>query len=101
MNGPRSDLTKAAEAHRERAQAKAAAAPDFLAFDDSPEGERLRRFDLANGRGLARSLGELRRHRSSSGPLSVVRGPLSVVGDMVVSKDEPNATNEPTVTAKT
>ena len=94
-------LTKTAEAHQERARAIAAAAPDFLAFDDSPEGERLRRFDLANGRGLARSLGELRRHRRSdvSGPqVSVVSGPLSVVGDMALSKDERNAPNEPTET---
>ena len=75
-------LTTKAEAHRERARVMAALAPDILAFDDSPDGERLRRFELASGRGLARSLGELRRHRSSpvvSGPLSVVSGPLSVV----------------------
>jgi hypothetical protein len=101
-------LTKTAEAHQERARAIAAAAPDFLAFDDSPYGERLRRFDLANGRGLARSLSELRRHRRSdvSGPLSVVSGPqasvvsgpLSAVGDMALSRDEPIAPNDPTDT---
>ena len=59
----------------------AALLPDILAFDDSPEGERLRRFDLASGRGLARSLGELRRHRHAQ--LSVVSGPLSVVSGLV------------------
>ena len=67
-------LTAKAEAHRERARVMAELVPDILAFDDTPDGERLRRFDLASGRGLARSLGELRKHRSSS----VVSGPLSV-----------------------
>jgi hypothetical protein len=85
-------LTKMAETHREHARAMAAAAPDLLAFDDSPDGERLRRFDLASGRGLARSLAELRRHRREakkvSGPLlSVVSDPLSVVGDTAEARD--------------
>jgi hypothetical protein len=91
--------TKKAEAHQERARAMAAAAPDLLAFDDSPDGERLRRFDLASRRGLARSLAELRRHRREakkvsgplltvvSDPLSVVSGPLSVVGGTVEARD--------------
>jgi hypothetical protein len=81
-----------AETHREHARAMAAAAPDLLAFDDSPDGERLRRFDLASSRGLARSLAELRRHRREakkvSGPLlSVVSDPLSVVGDTAEARD--------------
>ena len=85
-------LTKKAETHRERARLLAAAAPDLLAFDDSPDGERLRRFDLASGRGLARSLAELRRHRREakkvSGPLlSVVSDPLSVVSDTAEARD--------------
>ena len=58
----------------------AALLPDILAFDDSREGERLRRYELASGRGLARSLAELRRYQHS-GPLSVVSGPLSVADD--------------------
>ncbi len=61
----------------------AALAPDILAFDESPDGERLRRFELASGRGLARSLDELRKHRRSV----VVPGPLSVVS----GEDEPSA----------
>jgi len=56
-------LTSKAEAHRERARAMAALAPDLLAFDDGPEGERLRRYELATGRGMARSLDSLRKHR--------------------------------------
>ena len=106
-------LTKTAEAHRERARVMAALAPDILAFDDTPDGERLRRFDLASGRGLARSLGELRRHRREAvsgqlSGLSVVSGPLSVVNckvDAVAEQSAPReatgasgiATNEPTV----
>jgi hypothetical protein len=101
-------LTKMAETHREHARAMAAAAPDLLAFDDSPDGERLRRFDLASGRGLARSLAELRRHRREakkvsgpllsvvSDPLSGVRGPLSVANCAVEAIDDADATNEPT-----
>ena len=80
----------------------AALAPDCLAFDDTPDGERLCRFDLASGRGLARSLGELRaaaprRHAWSVvrcqflGPLSVVRRPLSCAAE----RSTENATNEP------
>jgi hypothetical protein len=40
-----------AEAHRVRAEINDSLAADRLAFEDSPEGERLRRFDLACGRG--------------------------------------------------
>ena len=97
-------LTTKAEAHRERAQTKADLAPDLMAFDDSPVGERLRRFELASGRALARSLEELRRHRNSSGqmsmvggPLSVVSGPLSIEGCEVGLTAEQNTTNEPTI----
>ncbi len=48
-----------AEAHRVRAEINDSLAADRLAFDDSPEGERLRRYDMACGRGLARSLDSL------------------------------------------
>jgi hypothetical protein len=60
-------------------------------FRASPDGERLRRFDLASGRALARSLAELRKHRHSktvSCPLSVVSDPLSVVGATLEARDE-------------
>jgi hypothetical protein len=86
----------------------AALAADLMAFDDSPDGERLRRFDMANGRGLSRSLAELRRHRrdvkAGSGlRLSVVSGPLSVVSDPLADArgngecaGEANVSNEAT-----
>ncbi len=98
-------LTTRADAHRERARVMAVLATDFLAFDDSPGGERLRRYDLASGRGLSRALDDLRKHRHSfvrgplsvvSGPLSVVSGPLSVVCCQADAVTEPIATNEPT-----
>ena len=47
-------LTSKADAHRVRAELQAALAADILAFDDRPEGERLRRYELAHGRGVAR-----------------------------------------------
>jgi hypothetical protein len=91
-------LTAKADAHRERARVMAALAPDFLAFDDSPDGERLRRFELASGRGLSRSLDDLRKHRRSvvSSPSSVASGPLSKVGCKAEAVPEAIVTNEPT-----
>jgi hypothetical protein len=75
-------------------------AADRLAFDDSPEGERLRRFDLACGRGLARSLDSLLKLRRApelfNAPSSMVPGPLSAAADALESSATPNETNEPT-----
>ncbi len=111
-------LTTRAETHRERARVMADLATDFLAFDDSPGGERLRRYDLASGRGLSRSLDDLRKHRHSfvrgplsvvsslssvvssassvvSSPLSVVSGPLSVVAYEAEALTEAISPNEP------
>ena len=56
-------LTVKADAHRERALAMAALVPDILAFDDSKDGEYLRRQELATGRAMARSLDTLYKHR--------------------------------------
>jgi hypothetical protein len=87
-----------AEAHRDRAEINDSLACDRLAFDDSPEGERLRRFDLACGRGLARSLDSLLKLRRASELVdctsSVLPGPLSVAGDTLESSATPNETNE-------
>jgi hypothetical protein len=89
-----------AEAHRVRAEINDSLAADRLAFDDSPEAERLRRFDLACGRGLARSLDSLVKLRRDpelfNFPLSMDPGPLSAAGDTVESSAPPNETNEPT-----
>ncbi len=89
-----------AEAHRGRAEINGSLAADRLAFDDSPEAERLRRFDLACGRGLARSLDSLLKLRRAPElvdcPSSVLPGPLSAAGDMLESSATPNETNEPT-----
>jgi hypothetical protein len=88
-----------AEAHRRRSEFNDVLAIDRLAFDDSPVGERLRRYELVSGRGMARSLDILIKLRRSvvSGSLSVVSGPLSVVSDKIGALDKPIAPNEPTV----
>ena len=59
-------LTSKADAHRMRAEMQAELAADILAFDDSPEGERLRRYELAHGRGVARALDSLQKHRRNA-----------------------------------
>ena len=75
-------------------------APDRLAFDDNPETERLRRFDLSCGRGLAHSLDSLLKLRRApewvDRPSSVLPDPLSAAGDTLESIATPNETNEPT-----
>ena len=48
-----------ADEHRRHAEVNAALLADCLSFDDSKEGERLRRFELAASRGIARSLDTL------------------------------------------
>jgi hypothetical protein len=87
-----------AEAHRVRAEINESLAGDRLLFDDSPEAERLRRFDLACGRGLARSLDSLVKLRRAPElvdcPSSVLPGPLSAAGDTLELSATPNETNE-------
>jgi hypothetical protein len=89
-----------AEAHRVRAEINDSLATDRLLFDDSPEGERLRRFDLACGRGMARSLESLVKLRRASElvgcPSSDLQDRLSFAGDTLESSAPSNATNEPT-----
>ena len=114
-------ITSKANAHRRRAEVIDALTADCLLFDDSPAGERLRRYELANGRAVWRSLDSLYKHRSntertdktvtsgaiSNDPLSVVSGPLSVssvvsgqlsvVNCRVDAVAEQSVTNEPTI----
>ena len=63
-----------ADAHRRRAEVIDALTADSLLFDDSPAGERLRRYELANGRAVWRTLDALHKRRQSP----VVRGPSPV-----------------------
>ncbi len=95
-----------AEAHRVRAEINDSLAADRLAFDDSPEAERLRRFDLACGRGLARSLDSLLKLRRAPElgdcSSSVVDGPSSVAGDTLEANVTPNETElKPPMSVKT
>jgi hypothetical protein len=82
------------------AHSKQRLAADRLAFADNPETERLRRFDLACGRGLANSLDSLLKLRRAPEwvdcPSSVLPDPLSAAGDTLESIATPNETNEPT-----
>jgi hypothetical protein len=93
-------LSMKAEAHRQRAELHAALAPDVLAFDDSPEGERLRRYELANGRALARSLELLQKHRRAANQIdrSVKTGTFAEfdIHQQTLAMTEENTTNEPT-----
>jgi hypothetical protein len=88
------------DAHRVRAEINDSLAADGLAFDDSPEAERLRRFDLACGRGLARSLDSLLKLRRApepvDGPSSILAGSSSAADETVQTSATPDETNEPT-----
>ena len=85
-------VTVKADAHRDRAQAMAALVPDILAFDDSKEGEYLRRQELATGRGIARSLDTLYKHRRAPAGSNEDEGPDCVTNEPAVSE---NAMSEP------
>jgi hypothetical protein len=89
-----------AAAHRVRAEINDSLAGDRLLFDDSPEGERLRRFDLACGRGVVRSLDSLIKLRCAPElvecPSSALPDSLSVAADTLESSATENGTNEPT-----
>jgi len=89
-----------AEAHRARAELSDSLAGDRLLFDDSPEGERLRRFDLACGRGLARSLDSLLKLRRAANSIDegVTTGAVAEFDSIehVRVKTATNATIEPT-----
>jgi hypothetical protein len=88
------------EAHRVRAKINDSLAADRLAFDDSPEAERLRRFDLACGRGLARSLDSLLKLRRApepvDGPSPILAGSSSAADETVQTSATPDETNKPT-----
>ena len=90
-----------AEVHRMRAEINDSLAADRLAFDDTPEAERLRRFDLACGRGMARSLDSLLKLRRAPEladcPSSVIAVPSSADGEAVESSGTAYATIEPMV----
>ena len=86
----------------------AALVPDILAFDDSKEGEYLRRYELATGRGIARSLDTLYKHRRVPAARNEDEGTDCVTSEPAVSENvmsEPydvgeNATSEPNDVAR-
>jgi hypothetical protein len=96
-----SEIALKAETHRARAEINEALTGERLLFDDSPEAERLRRFDLACGRGLARSLDSLLKLRRAPKPFDCSSADLA---DSASNADEtlescatPNETNETVV----
>jgi hypothetical protein len=99
-------LTMKVDAYRERARVEAAMVPDLLAFDDSPEGERLRRYELACGRAMSRSLDKMlklatgERKKNEDGRMRTELLVHEPTGDYQNATNEPtaeweNATNEP------
>ena len=63
-------LTVKTDKLRERARMHAELAVDRLAFDDTPGGEKLRRYELASSRGMARSLDKMLKLRAGEVPAS-------------------------------
>ncbi len=88
-----------------------AEAPARLAFEPGPEGDRYRRYELTNERLALQSYDRFLRTRNfvvtgrfdlidvDSSPLSVVSGPLSVVGCKSEVTKEPEASDEVTLAA--
>jgi hypothetical protein len=89
-------LETQAEAHRRRAEREIATAPDRLAFDDSPEGERLRGYESKCHGALIRTietLFQVRKFRKSDPADSanaLSTNPTSV-GNRKNSQNEPNS----------
>jgi hypothetical protein len=77
-------LREETDGHRRRTELKAARATDTLAMDESPFGQRLRDYELANGRGIDRALNRLEKMRRPAGVVgrqtSDVRSQRSDVG---------------------
>jgi hypothetical protein len=91
-------LTAKAETHRERERAKAARLADLLSFDDSIEGERLRRFEITSGRGYNRAIDTFLKLRRAE---AIGQGERNEDEGCRQSRTEPVAgcekfTNEPT-----
>jgi hypothetical protein len=94
-------LTLKADAHRQRDELQAELAADVLAFDDSPEGERLRRYELAHGRSVARAIDLLQKYRRIANPIDpgLTNGAVAEfdIQQQAHAMTEEKTTNEPTV----
>jgi hypothetical protein len=75
------------EVHEAQAALEATEAVDRLSFDDSPEGERLRRFQLASQRALLRTLDALGKLRRSEplGPAGGQSAAIGLTGDVLTA----------------
>jgi hypothetical protein len=94
-------LTLKADAHRQRDEVQAELAADVLAFDDSPEGERLRRYELAHGRSVIRAIDLLQKHRRIANLIDpgLTNGAVAEfdIQQQAHAMTEEKTTNEPTV----
>jgi hypothetical protein len=79
------------EVHEAQAALAAAEAVDRLSFDDSPEGERLRRFQLAGQRALLRTVDSLLKLRLTEPPQPSASDPAEPPGTGP-ARDGPSAT---------
>ena len=101
-------VTVKADAHRDRALAMAALVPDILAFDDSKEGEYLRRRSWRPDGASRRSLDTLYKHRRVPAARNEDKVPDCVTNELAVSENvmsEPydvgeNVTSEPNDVAR-
>ena len=73
-------LQTIAAAHQKRSDANATLMPDRLAFDDSVEGERLRRYEMSCSRALIRTLDAIVKMRRATGVTDTV-SPADSNGD--------------------
>jgi hypothetical protein len=88
---PTVNVTVKADAHRQGAEFNATLAAGRLLSDDSPEGERLRQYELTSGQGVTRSQDNLhKQHRA----LSVVQCPL-IIARLKRSTSQTRRTNPP------
>jgi hypothetical protein len=90
-----------ADAHQKRDELQAELAAVVLGFDDSLEGERLRRYELAHGRSVARALDLLQKHRRIASPIDpgLTNGAVAEfdIQQQAHTMTEEKTTNEPTV----
>jgi hypothetical protein len=93
---PTANVTVKADAHRQGAEFNVTLAAERLLSDDSPEGERLRWYELTSGQGVIRSQDNLHKQQRA---LSVVQCPL-IIARLKRSMSQMRRTN-PTSLGKT
>ncbi len=84
-----------ADDHRRHAEVNAALLGDCLSFDDSQEGERLRRYELAATRGVARSLDTLLKLRRKGAQVDQAKpAEMSLFAGGIASAEKPEGAGD-------